>query len=64
MSLNPPSDVRPETTEKIFHDFERSLYWRETFIEPEARSFTAVTVRKFILILYRTSFCLGVVRSS
>jgi hypothetical protein len=48
VSLNPPSDVRSETTEKIFHDFERSLYWRETFVEPEAGSFTAVTVRKFL----------------
>jgi hypothetical protein len=48
VSLNPPSNVRPENTLRIFHDFESSLHWREAKVEPLVANFSAVIVRKFL----------------
>ena len=48
VSLNPPSNVMPETTQQIFRDLERSPQWRETEVDPEASNLDAVTVRKFL----------------
>jgi hypothetical protein len=48
VSLNPPSNVMPETTQQIFRDLERSPQWRETEVDIEASNLAAVTVRKFL----------------
>jgi hypothetical protein len=48
VSLNPPSKVRLENTQRIFQDLESDSHWRETKVEPLIANFTAVTVRKFL----------------
>jgi hypothetical protein len=45
---NPPSDVRPATTTRIFDDLSSAPYWREAPVEAEAARLTAVTIRKFL----------------
>ena len=48
VSLNPPSNVRLENTQRIFRDFESDSHWSEAKVEPSVANFTAVTVRKFL----------------
>jgi hypothetical protein len=48
VSLNPPSNVRPESTHRIFEDFESNAHWTEVKVELLVATFTAVKVRKFL----------------
>ncbi|HSE85003.1 MAG TPA: hypothetical protein VLJ79_02165 [Candidatus Binatia bacterium] len=48
VSLNPPSNVKLENTQRIFQDFESDSHWREAKVETVVANFTAVTVRKFL----------------
>ena len=48
VSLNPPSNVMPETTQRILRDLKNSPSWRETEVDHEASNLAAVTVRKFL----------------
>lgn len=48
VSLNPPSKVRLENTQRIFEDFESNSHWTEVKVEPLVANFTAVKVRKFL----------------
>lgn len=48
VSLNPPSKVSLENTQRIFRDFENDSHWKEAQVEPSVANFTAVTVRKFL----------------
>src|SRR5712692_415794 len=48
VSLNPPSNVMPETTQRILRDLKNSPSWRETEVDHAASNLAAVTVRKFL----------------